>query len=301
MAEKDMTEKTLEAFNDVFADIVNGLLFQGKQVIDEQSLTDAQPFSMYKADDGLHEQERDVSKYWNSERETKARVRIALLGIENQTKYDKDMPLRVMGYDGASYRAELQQKVRYPVITLVLYFGKEPWGRNRSLYDVMDIPKGLESCVSDYRINVFEIARMPEEAIEYFHSDFRIVADYFIRSRENPDYRPSDPEKFRHVDEVLKLMAAITQDDRFTEMAEMEGGKPENMCEVLDRAEARGEARGKAIGEARGKAIGEASGIEKTRIESIKNVMESLKMTAQQAMDVLKIPVAERDKYASKL
>ena len=96
-------------------------------------------------------------------------------------------------------------------------------------------------------------------------------------------------------------MAAITQDDRFTEMAEMEGGKPENMCEVLDRAEARGEARGKAIGEARGKAIGEASGIEKTRIESIKNVMESLKMTAQQAMDVLKIPVAERDKYASKL
>ena len=92
-------------------------------------------------------------------------------------------------------------------------------------------------------------------------------------------------------------MAAITQDDRFTEMAEMEGGKPENMCEVLDRAEARGEARGKVIGEARG----EARGIEKTRIESIKNVMESLKMTAQQAMDVLKIPVAEREKYASKL
>ena len=50
VAEKDMTEKTLEAFNDVFADIVNGLLFKGRQVIQEYALTDAQPFSMYKAD-----------------------------------------------------------------------------------------------------------------------------------------------------------------------------------------------------------------------------------------------------------
>ena len=195
MAEKDIAEKNLEAWNDVFADIANVLLFNGKRLIKEDELEADTKDSMFKADDELHEQERDVSKYWNGASETKARVRIALLGIENQTKYDKDMPLRVMGYDGASYRAELQQKVRYLVITLVLYFGKEPWGRNRSLYDVMDIPKGLESCVSDYRINVFEIARMPEEAIEYFHSDFRIVADYFIRSRENPDYRPSDPEK----------------------------------------------------------------------------------------------------------
>ena len=30
MAEKDIVEKTLEAYNDVFADIVNVLLFNGK-------------------------------------------------------------------------------------------------------------------------------------------------------------------------------------------------------------------------------------------------------------------------------
>ena len=64
MGEKDITEKTLEAYNDVFADIVNGFLFQGKQVVQEGALTDAQPFSMYKAEGQLHEQERDVAKYW---------------------------------------------------------------------------------------------------------------------------------------------------------------------------------------------------------------------------------------------
>ena len=41
-------------------------------------------------------------------------------------------------------------------------------------------------------------------------------------------------------------MSVLTQDERFVEV--MEGGKPENMCDVLDRVEARGEARGKAEG-----------------------------------------------------
>ena len=89
MGEKDMTQKTLEAFNDVFADIVNGLLFHGEPVISETSLSDAQPLSMYKADGKLHEQERDVAKYWNKAATTRINVRIAFLGFENQTKYEK--------------------------------------------------------------------------------------------------------------------------------------------------------------------------------------------------------------------
>ena len=82
MAGKDVTEKTLEAYGDVFADIVNGLLFNGEQVLTEQSLTDAQPFSMYKEDGSkLHEQERDVAKYWVDQKGERVNVRIAMLGI----------------------------------------------------------------------------------------------------------------------------------------------------------------------------------------------------------------------------
>ena len=285
MAEKDVTEKTLEAYNDVFADIVNGLLFKGEQVIQEQTLTDAQPFSMYKTDGKVHEQERDVAKYWNSSSESKINVRVAFLGFENQTKYEKDMPLRVIGYDGAAYRAELSQDDRYPVITLVLYFGDGPWGKNRTLYDAIDVPEAFMPFVSDYKINVFEISHLPEEVVERFHSDFKIVADYFVHRRKDPDYRPKDPARFKHVDEVLKLMAALTGDERFIEILVGEGGKPKDMCEVLDRAEARGEARG----------------VDKSRLESITNVMEGLKYTAQQAMDLLKIPENEQPKYLAKL
>ena len=36
MGQKDLTEKILEDYNDVFADIINGLIFDGKQVITPQ-------------------------------------------------------------------------------------------------------------------------------------------------------------------------------------------------------------------------------------------------------------------------
>ena len=70
MAEKDIAEKTLEAYNDVFTDIVNGFLFQGESLIQETALTDAQPFSMYKADGKLHQMERDIAKYWDRDRKS---------------------------------------------------------------------------------------------------------------------------------------------------------------------------------------------------------------------------------------
>lgn len=42
-------------------------------------------------------------------------------------------------------------------------------------------------------------------------------------------------------------------------------------------------------------------GIDQNWVESIKNIMEGLKYTAQQAMDLLKIPVSDKPKYLSKL
>ena len=42
-------------------------------------------------------------------------------------------------------------------------------------------------------------------------------------------------------------------------------------------------------------------GIDQNRVESIKNLMQTLKLTAQQAMDALLIPASEQPKYAAKL
>lgn len=46
---------------------------------------------------------------------------------------------------------------------------------------------------------------------------------------------------------------------------------------------------------------GKKEGIDQNRVESIKNVMEGLKYTAEQAMELLKIPVTDQPKYLAKL
>lgn len=165
MNTKDITEKHLEDYNDVFADIANVLLFHGKRLIKEEYLENSSVRSMYKADDNeLHETERDVSKFWKN-----ANIKIALCGFENQTDTDKDMPLRIIGYDGQSYRSQLIKKDgklpkdRYPVITLVLYFGLKHQNTTTTLHECCDIPANLLPYVSDYKINIFEIAYLTDE------------------------------------------------------------------------------------------------------------------------------------------
>lgn len=123
MAEKDIAEKILEDYPDIFADIVNGLLFQGREVIKPEELEDTKLRSAYKAEGKLHEMERDVAKRWKENG-----IRIACIGFENQSSTDADMVLRVYGYDGAEYRAQCLKenagKPRYPVVTLVLHLLK---------------------------------------------------------------------------------------------------------------------------------------------------------------------------------
>ena len=249
MAEKDMTEKTLEDYDDVFADIVNVLLFNGQHHVTEKDLSSETARSIYKADGKLHEQEQDVAKYWKN-----GIIHVALLGIENQTDTDVDMPLRVISYDGAAYRNQLnadkanieagRPKERYPVITLVLYFGyKHHWRNHRHLLDSFEVPDELKPYVHDYPINLFEIAWLSDEKAAMFKSDFRIVADYFVQMRKNQNYQPSK-DTMEHVHEVLQLMSVVTDDNRFEEAQNYVKRSGSNMCEVLDAIENRGIKKG---------------------------------------------------------
>lgn len=246
MAKKDAAEKILESYNDVFADIVNVLLFNGKEVLKPDELVDQTPRAVYKADGQVREMERDVAKRW-----LKQNIRIACVGLENQTDVDPDMPIRVIGYDGAEYRSELNtdSKERYPVVTLVLYFGyKKHWNKPLNLLSCVDVPEEFKPYVNDYRINLFEIAYLTDEQVKLFKSDFRIVADYFVQMRKNNDYKP-EPLEMCHVQETLQLLSVMTHDNRYEAACNSpEEGDFKNMCEVLDRIENRGKAEGKAEG-----------------------------------------------------
>ena len=290
MAEKDITEKNLEALNDVFADIVNVLLFKGEQVINEKDLEADTTKSMFKADGKIHEQERDVSKFWKN-----GEIRISILGIENQTAQDSDMPLRVISYDGASYKQQLldnkNQKKRYPVATLVLYFGtEEKWAKAKHLYDCFEIPEKLKPFVNDYKINVFNIAFLSPKTIAMFKSDFKIIAEYFRAKRLNQKYKGSQ-EKLKHANETLKMFSALTGDDSF-EKVYNEGNFKKGgitMCDVVERI------RDEGITEGINKGIAE----EQERI--IINLIESNAGTIEQIAAWVNLPVKEVQKIAKKV
>lgn len=272
MREKDKTQKILESYNDVFSDIVNVLLFGGRSVISEDELEEQAPRAYYKAAGQLREMERDVAKRWK-----KGNIRVACVGLENQTDADADMPLRVIGYDGAEYRSQLlpdnKGKSRYPVVTLVLYFGyKKRWDKPLSLKQCLEIPKEFAEFVNDYKINLFEIAYLTRQQVALFKSDFRIVADYFVQMRESGDYIPN-PQQIRHVQETMQLLSAMTRDDRFEEVCKeaAEGGL-KNMCEVLDKIEDRGRKEGRMEGRMEGRREGRAEGELKGKMETAVNL-----------------------------
>ena len=269
MAEKDFREKKLEDFDDVFADIINGLLFHGEQRVLENELESSMMRSAYKVEDRFEEQERDVKKYWK-----RGQIRLAVYGLENQTGEDPDYIFRDFGYDGAEYRDQVRRRneIRrknaralkdkgekaelellpdfYPVITLVLYFGDTRWKRSVHLKDHLKIPAGLEEYVADYKANVFEIAFLEDEQVQKFTSDFRYVAEYFVANRrmregQEPQYTIT-LEHLKHVEEFAELMNAITNSDRFSSIPKIakERGEKAVYTLMFDAAEARGEIKG---------------------------------------------------------
>ena len=232
----DTNEKLLADYNDVFADIINVLVYDGKRVVKEDDLENSKDKSQYKAEGKLHEQERDVSKYYKGKQ-----MRIAFLGIEHQNYDEPFMPLRIISYDGSAYRAQIldKRKHTYPVITLVLYFGTKRWPHGKSLYDVLDIPKELEPYVSDYKINVVDVAYLTPEQIEKFQSDFRLVADFFVKKRLTGIYNPPNLP-IKHVDAFLKLLSVMVGDKRYQEIIDEMNNANEKeeqttMCEIYDQ------------------------------------------------------------------
>ena len=274
MGEKDILEKKLLMFNDVFADFVNGIMFDGKDVVKEDELVDLSGWSHYKGDDSKHRfQDRDVVKLWKKEN-----VVISLIGIENQDIPDEDIVFRVISYDGASYRTQLVEKERrkrkkkvdkvaeksaekldiFPVITFVIYYGEEEWRHETTLHKRLNLGSALKHYVSDYSINLIDLKKLSEDDINKFKKDFKLIADYMVKGSKHK----ADRIDLNHPEEVSELILRLTGEELPFEVECEEGGNNmEKFFEpMFERAEARGRAEGRAEGEARGRAEGEARG-----------------------------------------
>lgn len=235
MAGKDLSEKKLEDYNDVFADILNTLLFRKDLIL--PSLLEAGPSeSVYKAaEKNLRGQYRDTFKYYK-----KAGIILAGFGMENETEEENDMPIRVMGYDYSVYRAQIDKgSTRYPVITIVLNFSDKKWNKPVHLKDILEIPEGMAEFVQDYKIIVFDIAFLPDETVNSFKSTFKHVAHFFKNKRMLDNYQPLN-EEIEHLEAFLDLLKVFTGDKKYEEIKyglieRQKKGEVVTMCTVVEK------------------------------------------------------------------
>lgn len=225
MAEKDMAEKKLEDYPEVFTDIVNTLLFSNSSIrLDENKIVDGPTESIYKAEEQDKEQRRDTFKYYDIGNKG-ILFCVAAYGIENQSTIDNVMPVRIMNYDASAYKSQVfdikssskqtnqKRKRIYPVITIVLNFSEKEWKTSRSLHDMMALPSDLAKYVQDYKINVFDVAFLEDDVIEKFTSDFKAVARFFKDKRLRLE--ANDTIEIKHPAEIADLFSVFTGDEGY--------------------------------------------------------------------------------------
>ncbi len=294
MNKNDHVEKLLEDYNDVFADIYNTLLFR-KPLLKEDFLQFGPTESIYKNDsNATAEQRRDVLKIYQNQ----VNLVISSFGIENQSSYDKYMPIRIMGYDAGSYNQQVKnvekKKVIYPVITIVLNFANRPWKEIKDLHSLLTIPDELKPFVKNYEITVFDIAFLEDDVINEFTSDFKAIARFFKDRRLNKNALADNTVELKYPSAVTEFLAVFTNDSWYRDindliMESQKKGERITMCNVAQAIAEKGIEKGISQGIEQGRA--------ETLLEAIRNLMGSMKLTPEQAMAALSVPENEYGKY----
>ena len=94
MGKKDRAEKVFVGCRDVFAELINGLIYEGKRIVREENLLPGPTESFYNGEgDEIRNQFRDCSMYEMAENMVHT-----LYNLENQSLIDVRMPLRCAGY-----------------------------------------------------------------------------------------------------------------------------------------------------------------------------------------------------------
>lgn len=281
---KDVTQKNLEGFPDVAADILNVFLHGGRQVVAAECLYPAPTETEYAPPGkALRNQLEDISKYEMRSGKIRAQYLLA-----NQTEADGGMVLRKAGYVGAVYREQYDGKMadRFPVISLVLYWGSGHWGSPRSIRELfrdMELPPELRDLVDDLRLHVFEMRNLTLETRELFTSDMRLVADYLA---EGNGFRSDRP--VIHKEALIRLLRALGGDKdvedtgRILEEMNVKEKDTITMCELFDQYTRRGRQEGLEEGMKKGIEKGIRQGIKTCFGEGLQQGLKALISTCRE-------------------
>lgn len=260
MGAADTVTKAYMRENTIFADAFNYLLYDGKRVIEPDSLKEldtteiALPFGDNSSDETVQKY-HDILKSAVVKQDGK--IAYVLLGIENQTDIHYAMPVRNMIYDALQYGKQVSDaaakhrkasegghnKAEYlsgfyksdkltPVITLVVHFGADAWDGPLSLHEMMDVPDEILRFVPDYKIQLIDPAGMSRADLMKLETSLREVMGYIKYSKDKQSFHKYMKENSRTT--IERLAAQVIKTITRTPIDIPEGVEEINMCEAIE-------------------------------------------------------------------
>lgn len=313
MGKKDLSLKTYLSDPVRYADVYNGSVFGGAQVLDASQLEEAATV-VTKADGGaILKTTCDIVM-----RQKVGGGLFALWILENQEEVDYGMSVRILlrealEYDRqvkalkrrneAEYRerhradiaaGEYLYKVRksdrvHPVCTLVIYWGKH-WDGPRSLHEFLDfsgygerVTEEFKKMIPEYPLHILNLNE--ENDYSGFRTPLRTVFElYACRADKGRllDYINTH-EECQHMDvetyEIIRELIGIAELRKMRDR--LEGEEEQDMWKAVEDLIEDGRTEGRAEGRTEGK-------IEKANqlISIIGNMMEKLHCTLEEACEI---------------
>lgn len=244
MGYKDLTGKVFFADKTRFAELMNVMLYQGKDIVKPENLV--QMSREYPSPLKNGEKRRDILM--------KDIEQNICYGLELETESDYSMPERVLVYDVCEWETQIQEmskrheRMNYrdkksrirqrdfllPVVTVVLYLGTGHWQGKRRLTELFHIPEEIREMLSpvlpDYGFLLTEADYMDADA---YRTDLR---EFFgalqCRGDKHKMAMLMQKECFRKLREDTAWMIAVYLDkQRLMGKIEKEGL---DMCQALD-------------------------------------------------------------------
>ena len=301
MGKQDIAQKNYLANNARFADLFNGTLYHGRQVIDASDLNDANPVLSMVEGNCIIEKICDQMQ----------KNKFCIWVLENQTTINYAMPIHVMLKEAMEYDSQRRKiadanRERWkregqpenageylygfqkedkliPVNSLVLYWGEEKWDGATSLHELLKCDRENEHSeeilkhVPDYQIHVFNLNEPHDYGI--FQTELREVFELYQRRNDRNEfmhyYASIDKQKMTF--ETVRFLGVITGSKRLVNLVEKkkeEEHKEDNdVClaieEMCTQQYEKGCSEGITLGRSEGIELGRSEGMELGRSEGI--------------------------------
>lgn len=315
----DTVLKNYWSDNERFADLFNAVLFKGRQTIhpDELEAVDTGDASVMEHRDYAERIEAFRDNIKIRKKSTRLGVVFVMLGLENQECIHYAMPMRIMGYDYSSYKkqydsnagkyktaagmseAEYLSRMKrtdkfIPVITIVVYYGEQPWDGATSLHGMLNIPEEMKSFVNDYKMRLVEARENKLILHNVNNKDLFNLLEILLDKGETSSKTREKATRYvqeHNVDKTV-VMTAAGATNRMLDYNALTRKGGADMCTVFEETWMEGKMEGKI----EGKIEGEAKGIVETGFafggsanDILERLQSKLNVPLQKAQEYLEI------------